>query len=54
MNRSILVALLCVGAIAGCSRTVIREQPVVQRETVIAPAPAPEPPVERETVVIPR
>lgn len=51
MSRSILVAVLCTAALAGCGRTVIREervveQPVVSRETVVAT-----PTVTRETVV---
>lgn len=51
MNRSMLVASLCVVALAGCTRTVVREhvvekEPVVQRETVIE-----HPAVTRETVI---
>ena len=51
MSRSILVACLCVAALAGCTRTIVREhvvekEPVVQRETVVE-----RPSVTRETVV---
>lgn len=51
MNRPILVACLCVAAVAGCTRTVVREhvvekQPVVERETVVE-----RPTVTRETIV---
>jgi len=51
MSRYILVAGLCAAALAGCGRTVVREErvverPVVQRETVVE-----RPAVTRETVV---
>lgn len=45
MTRNLLVASLCVAALAGCSRTVIREQ-VVEKEPVVNP-----PTVTRETIV---
>lgn len=42
MNRSIVLASVCIAAVAGCTHTVVREhvvekQPIVQRETVVAP-----------------
>ena len=51
MTRFILVTGLCVVALAGCGRTLVREtvvekQPVVQRETVVE-----RPAVTRETIV---
>lgn len=39
MNRSILVACVCAAALAGCGRTVIREERVVE-QPVATPAPA--------------
>jgi len=36
MNRSILVACLCAAALAGCGRTIVREERVVEQ-----PVPAP-------------
>ncbi|HEX3098122.1 MAG TPA: hypothetical protein VHQ02_10410 [Usitatibacter sp.] len=51
MKGFILVTGLCVVALAGCGRTLVREtvvekQPVVQRETVVE-----RPAVTRETIV---
>lgn len=47
MNRSILVACLCAAALAGCGRTIVREERVVE-QPVVTPAPAL---VERHVVV---
>ena len=51
MNRPIVVACFCAAAPAGCGRTVVREervveQPVVTRETVVE-----RPTVTREAIV---
>ena len=51
MSRSIVVAVFCVAALAGCGRTVVREErvvekPVVTRETVVE-----RPAITREAIV---
>ncbi|HSN20943.1 MAG TPA: hypothetical protein VLS49_09705 [Usitatibacter sp.] len=51
MNRTILVTCFCAAALAGCGRTIVREervveQPVVTRETVVE-----RPAVTREAIV---
>jgi hypothetical protein len=53
MNRPILVTCLCVAALAGCSRTVVREVAVERpaRETVVERPVVVEKPVVRETVI---
>jgi hypothetical protein len=54
MNRPIVVTCLCVAALAGCTRTVVRESVVerpVVRESVVERPVVVEKPVVRETVV---
>jgi hypothetical protein len=55
MNRPILVACLAVVAVAGCTRTYVREtvaeRPVVREQTVVEKPVVVERPVVRETVI---
>ena len=48
MNRSILVSCLCAAALAGCGRTIVREERVVE-QPVLTPAPA----VVEHPIVVP-
>ena len=54
MNRRLIVAGLCLVTVAGCGRTIVREQVVerpVVRETVVEKPVVVERPVVRETVI---
>ena len=48
MNRSILVACACAAALAGCGRTIVREERVVEQ-----PVYTPSTVVEHRAIVVP-
>ncbi len=49
MSRSILLACVCAAALAGCGRTIVREERVVEQPVYTPPATV----VEHPAVVVP-